>query len=91
MISMTAVLLDAAGDTFRGRVMGVRMLAVYGLPLGLIGSGFLIERVGYPPTISVSSAIGLVFTVLITIRWRASLWHGTRRAMTVRRITPVAR
>ena len=91
MISMSAVLLDAAGDTFRGRVMGVRMLAVYGLPLGLIGSGFLIERVGYPPTISVSSAIGLVFTVLIAIRWRATLGHGTRRAMTVRQITPVAR
>ena len=27
-----------AGDGFRGRVMGVRMLAVYGLPIGLIGA-----------------------------------------------------
>ena len=78
MISMTAILLAAAGDGFRGRVMGVRALAVYGLPLGLMASGFLIERLGYAPTISVLSAIGLVFTVLIGFRWRASMWQGSR-------------
>jgi hypothetical protein len=79
MIAMTGVLLASAGDGFRGRVMGVRMLAVYGLPLGLLASGFLIERIGYPPTISVSAAIGLLFTLLIGIRWRASMWHRRRR------------
>jgi MFS family permease len=79
MIAMTAVLLASAGDGFRGRVMGVRMLAVYGLPLGLVASGFLIERIGYPLTISASAAIGLLFTLLIGIRWRASLWQRRRR------------
>jgi len=75
MISMTTSLLTAAGDRFRGRVMGVRMLAVYGLPLGLIGSGALIDLIGYPLTISTLSVVGLVFTLLIGIRWRASMWH----------------
>ena len=75
MIAMTAMLLAAAGDRFRGRVMGVRMLAVYGLPLGLLGSGFLIERIGYPPTITVATALGLLVTILIGIRWRASMWR----------------
>jgi hypothetical protein len=79
MIAMTAVLLAAAGAGFRGRVMGVRMLAVYGLPLGLLGSGFLIERIGYPLTITISSAIGLLFTVLIGIRWRATMWQQRPR------------
>jgi hypothetical protein len=78
MISMTAFLLAAAGDRFRGRVMGVRMLAVYGLPLGLVASGALIERIGYPLTISAFAAVGLVLTLLIGITWRASLWR--RRA-----------
>jgi MFS family permease len=77
MISMTATLLAAAGDEFRGRVMGVRTLAVYGLPLGLMASGFLIERLGYPATISLSSAIGLGLTLLIAARWRL-MWQ--RRA-----------
>ena len=75
MISMTAFLIAAAGDRFRGRVMGVRMLAVYGLPLGLVAAGALIERIGFPLTISVYAAVGLVFTLLIGITWRASLWR----------------
>jgi ABC-type transport system involved in cytochrome c biogenesis permease subunit len=58
--------------------MGVRMLAVYGLPLGLMASGALIDRIGYPLTISASAVLGLVFTVLIGIRWRASLWPRRR-------------
>jgi hypothetical protein len=79
MISMTASLLAAAGDGFRGRVMGVRMLAVYGMPLGLIASGFLIERVGFPLTIGGAAGLGLLFTGLIGIRWRASLWQRERQ------------
>ena len=80
MISMTATLITAAEGRFRGRVMGVRTLAVYGLPLGLMASGALIERIGYPLTISVSAAVGLLFTVLIGIKWRASMWERGRPA-----------
>ncbi len=78
MISMTATLLAVAGEGFRGRVMGVRMLAVYGLPIGLVASGAGIERIGYSLTISAASALGLLFTILIGLRWRASLWHRRR-------------
>ena len=78
MISMTATLLANAGAGFRGRVMGVRILAVYGLPVGLIASGFLIDRLGYPLTITVASALGLILTALIGLRWRASIWRGGR-------------
>ena len=59
--------------------MGVRTLAIYGMPLGLMTSGVLIERIGYPLTISVFSMVGLVFTLLIGIRWRANLWQRRRR------------
>jgi MFS family permease len=75
MISMAAWLLAAAGDRFRGRVMGVRMLAVYGLPLGLMASGALIGRIGYTPTIATLASVGLLFTLLAGITWRASLWR----------------
>ena len=78
MISMTATLLAAAGDRFRSRVMGVRMLAVYGMAPGLLGTGVPIERVGYSWTISACCAVGLVFTLLIGFRWRASMWQSKR-------------
>jgi hypothetical protein len=76
MISMSATLLRAAGDRFRARVMGVRTLAVYGLPVGLLASGALIERLGFPVTIAASCTIGLIFTSLIGLRWRHALWHA---------------
>lgn len=78
MISMTATLLTAAGEGFRARVMGVRMLAVYGLPLGLLAAGALIERIGYPLTVAALAAGGLAFTALIAVRWRAAMWRGPR-------------
>jgi MFS family permease len=84
MISMTATLLANAAAGFRGRVMGVRTLAVYGLPLGLMGAGFLIERLGFPLTITLLSATGLLFTVLIGIRWRGHLWGRQRFVLETR-------
>jgi MFS family permease len=76
MISMAAWLLAVVGDRFRGRVMGVRMLAVYGLPLGLLAAGALIDLIGYTRTVTALAVTGLAFTALIGVRWRASLWRS---------------
>jgi Major Facilitator Superfamily len=76
MISMAAWLLAVVGDRFRGRVMGVRMLAVYGLPLGLLAAGALINLIGYTRTVTALAVTGLAFTALIGVRWRASLWRS---------------
>ena len=80
MIPMAVLLLRVADPKFRGRVMGVRMLAVYGLPVGLLLSGPLVERVGFALTGSLYSLLGVVFTVLIAISWRAHLWHPAAAA-----------
>jgi predicted MFS family arabinose efflux permease len=76
MVSMSVTLLTTARDHFRARVQGVRTLAVYGLPLGLMASGLLIDRVGYPTTVMLYCAIGLALTALIAYRWAAHLWHA---------------
>jgi hypothetical protein len=75
MASMAVTLLGAASDQFRGRVMGVRMLAVYALPMGLLASGGLIEWLGYQATAAVYVGLGLFFTLLIGYRWRRYLWQ----------------
>jgi Na+/melibiose symporter-like transporter len=75
MISMSAMLLRTAGDEFRSRVMGIRMLAVYGLPVGLLLSGPLIKNFGYPATAMFYCAIGLAFTLFIAVRWREHIWR----------------
>ncbi len=74
MIPMAVILLRVTEPAFRGRVMGVRMLAVYGLPMGLLLSGPLVEWAGFAMAGSVYSTIGLLFTLLIVLRWRTDLW-----------------
>jgi MFS family permease len=74
MVPMAVMLLQGAGARFRGRVMGVRMLAIYGLPVGLVAAGGLIERFGYAATASGYCLVGLLLTAAIGLRWRRALW-----------------
>jgi len=74
MIPMAVMLLHGATAQFRGRVMGVRMLAVYGLPLGLLAAGALIDAMGFAATATLFCCVGLAVTLLIAVRWRADLW-----------------
>jgi MFS family permease len=74
MVCHTVMLLSASSPRYRGRIMGVRMLAIYSLPLGLLIAGVLIGLIGYRATASLYAIVGLAFTVLIALRWRASLW-----------------
>ena len=76
MTSLQITLLREAGERFRGRVMGVRMMAIYSLPLGLLGAGLLIGAMGFRATATLYAVTGLLFTVLISWRWRADLWRA---------------
>jgi MFS family permease len=75
LVPMAAILLLHAGERFRGRVMGIRMLAIYGNLPGLLLAGPLIEAIGYRATATLYCLVGLAFTLLIALRWRAQLWQ----------------
>ena len=77
---MAVILLRVTEPAFRGRVMGVRMLAVYGLPVGLLLSGPLVEHASFAITGTVYSLLGIGFTLLIAVRWRAQLWNASAPA-----------
>ena len=74
MIPMSVILLRCAQERFRGRIMGVRILAVYGLPLGLLLSGPMIEWVGYTTTVTGYAIFGMICAGAIAWRWRQHLW-----------------
>jgi MFS family permease len=75
VIPMAMILLRNSDVKFRGRIMGMRMLALYGNLPGLLMFGPLIARFGYPLTASLYCVLGLAFTLLIAVRWRAQLWR----------------
>jgi MFS family permease len=74
MISVAVILMRAASEHFRGRVMGVRMMVIYGLPLGLLAAGSLIEEIGFAATGTIYAAAGLAMMLAIALHWRADLW-----------------
>ena len=80
LVPMSVMLLHSAGVRFRGRVMGVRMLAIYGVPIGLLIAGALIDHIGFAPTASLYCIVGATLTLLIALRWRAHLWPRTAPA-----------
>ena len=77
---LAAVMLRSSDEAMRGRVMGVRMLAVWGLPLGLLSAGPLIAGIGYTATTLLYGGAGLAATWAIAWRWRRALWHRAAAA-----------
>jgi MFS family permease len=77
---LAAVMLRATEPQYRGRVMGMRILAILGLPLGLLLAGPLIDWFGFAWTWAVYSAIGVVCASAMIWVWRDSLWCKTSAA-----------
>lgn len=75
MISLAVILMRTTNEQFRGRVMGVRMMVIYGLPLGLLAAGSLIDLVGYAAMGTLYAVAGLALMMAIVLHWRADLWH----------------
>lgn len=75
MITIAVILMRTASEHFRGRVMGVRMLAIYSLPLGLLAAGSLIDAIGFVATGTLYVSAGLALLLAIALHWRTDLWH----------------
>lgn len=73
MIAVQILLLRTSEPRFRGRMMGVRMLAIYPLPLGLLIAGAAIPVIGYSWTVAAMLASGVALLVAIAAGWRRHL------------------
>jgi MFS family permease len=76
MISAAVILMRTASAHLRGRVMGLRMMVIYGLPLGLLAAGSLIDIIGYSATGALYAVSGLLCMGAIALYWRADLWSA---------------
>jgi MFS family permease len=80
MLPLAAVMLRASSEALRGRVMGMRMLAIWGLPLGLLAAGPIIAGLGYTACTVLYGGVGLAATIAIGYRWRRALWQPSAAA-----------
>lgn len=83
MVPLAAMLMRVSDNQYRGRVMGVRMLAIYGLPIGLMLYSPIMAGIGFVATATAYCVVGLVLTLGIALWWRDALWPadaaGNRR------------
>ena len=74
-IPMATMLIRNCEPKFRGRIMGIRMLAIYGNIPGLLLAGWLIPRIGYPTTITLYGTVAILLVGIVALRWRVPLWR----------------
>ena len=79
MTPIAALMLRSASEEMRGRVMGMRMLAIWGLPLGLVAAGPVIAHFGYVACTLLYGGGGLAATLAVAYRWRRELWRPATR------------
>ncbi|HVE54024.1 MAG TPA: MFS transporter [Ramlibacter sp.] len=84
MLSMTIILLRTSEQRFRGRVMGVRMLAIYTLPLGLLAAGPLVAAIGFRGLVVLYVGLGLTLIAAIARVWRDDLLPSSAPANALR-------
>jgi predicted MFS family arabinose efflux permease len=80
MIPLAAVMLRATEPQYRGRIMGMRILAIWGLPVGLLIAGPMIDAIGFVATTMLYSALGVAATLAIALKWRSALWDKSAPA-----------
>ena len=72
-VPMFVMMLKISEEHYRGRVMGVRILAIYGLPMGLMIAGALIDQIGFTSTNILFVLVGLFLLGCISLIWRKEL------------------
>jgi len=76
LVPMSGILLRHSDERYRGRVLGIRMFAIYGLPMGLLMAGPLIKHFGFAMMATLYCVVGALLTVVIAYRWRRHLWDA---------------
>jgi zinc transporter ZupT len=66
---MAMMLLKYTSAEMRGRVLGLRQLAVYGLPVGVLISGFIAENNDASLALIFNGLLGLFILVLAIVKW----------------------
>ncbi|PZC43732.1 MAG: MFS family permease [Chloroflexi bacterium] len=72
-VAIAMMLLSLTPDNLRGRVMGLRQLAVYSLPLGLLISGTIAEMWGVKVAIFLDGLMGILLVMGCVVIW-PTIW-----------------
>ena len=73
MVNMSVLILSISTKNMIGRVIGIRQLAIFTLPIGLIVSGYMIDQIGIILSIQIISIIGIIISIILTFKSKTLL------------------
>ena len=68
MVIMSMLILSISNKNMIGRIIGIRQLAIFTLPIGLILSGYMIDQIGIILSIQFISILGIIISILLTFK-----------------------
>ena len=68
MVIMSMLILSISNKNMIGRIIGIRQLALFTLPIGLILSGYMIDQIGIILSIQFISILGIIISILLTFK-----------------------
>ena len=60
-----------------GKIMGIRQLAIFAFPIGLIVGGYMIDQIGIEFSIQAMGFFGLILTILLGYKSRKLFLYET--------------
>ena len=67
-ILLTMLILTITEKKMIGKIMGIRQLAIFAFPIGLLAGGYMIDQIGLEFSIQAIGFLGLVLSILIGYR-----------------------
>ena len=67
-ILLTMLILTITERMMIGKIMGIRQLAIFAFPIGLLAGGYMIDQIGLEFSIQAMGFLGLVLSILIGYR-----------------------
>ena len=63
-ILLTMLILTINEKKMIGKIMGIRQLAIFAFPIGLLGGGYMIDNIGIVYSIQAMGLLGLLIAIL---------------------------
>jgi predicted MFS family arabinose efflux permease len=76
-ILLTMLILTITERRMIGKIMGIRQLAIFAFPIGLLAGGYMIDQIGLEFSIQAMGFLGLVLSILIGYKSRKLFLYET--------------
>jgi MFS family permease len=68
MVNMSMLILSITNKNMIGKIIGIRQLAIFTLPIGLIVSGYMIDKIGIISSIQIISVSGIIISIILSFK-----------------------